>query len=165
MENNTDQRAITVYPSTVIPIECPYCKVKGKIKREYPPEKKFTIICPNCKKHITININTRLFYRKDIHLEAYYQMKGTKSPAKKCEILDMSRMGLSLKCHKIEPIHKKTGGVMLLKLALPPRKESIKVSCEVVRTIEETDKTITLGLKFIDLGEYEETQIGFFLLP
>ncbi|MBF0515503.1 MAG: PilZ domain-containing protein [Nitrospirae bacterium] len=165
MENTPELKSITVYPSAVIPIVCPYCEAKGKITREYPPDKNFTISCPKCKQRFVVNINTRMFYRKNVNIEAHYQFRGSNKPERKGDILNMSRSGLCLKCNKPSFIPKEKVDVLSLRFKLPPREEPISIHCEVVNVIDETEKTITWGLKFKDLGEFEEMQIGFFLQP
>ncbi|MBF0486694.1 MAG: PilZ domain-containing protein [Nitrospirae bacterium] len=162
-EKKLSPKSITVYPSTAMRIACPYCGVKGIIKREYEPQKAFNISCPKCKQLIEIHLNKRTFYRKKVKIEALYQIRGTNCPPKKGHILDISTGGLNFGCYKIEPKHGKIGNFVSLTFTLPPREEPIKVEGEIVRILDETDKTITMGLKFKDIGEFEETQIGYFL--
>ncbi|MBF0486882.1 MAG: PilZ domain-containing protein [Nitrospirae bacterium] len=161
MEKDSDSKSITVYPSTEMHIVCPHCGVKGKITKANPPEKAFAISCPKCKKHIVINLNKRKSYRRNIEIEASYQITGINRPPRKGNIIDISIGGLRFKC--LKSIHEKIGNVMSLSFVLPPREEPIKVYGEIVRITEETKTTVTMGLRFKDLGEYEEMEIGFFL--
>ncbi|MBF0569052.1 MAG: PilZ domain-containing protein [Nitrospirae bacterium] len=170
MANIPKLPVITVYPSTEIPVVCPCCGVKGKLKKEYPPEKDFIITCPKCKQQVFVRINAREFYRKDVTIEAYYQLKDSNRPAIKGNILNISRGGLRLKCLKVAPVCDRTGNVrsrigsvMSLRFVLPPKEEPVRVFGEIVSVVEETEKTVTFGVRFKNPGEYEEMQIGFFL--
>ncbi|KWT85572.1 PilZ domain-containing protein [Candidatus Magnetominusculus xianensis] len=159
----TQPKTITVFPSTEMHIVCPHCGIKGTVRKEYPPEQAFNITCPKCKQFIIINVNKRQFYRKKVKIEASYYIEGTSSPFKKGTIIDISTGGLRLRCYKTVSVHAKTGNYISLSFSLPPREDPIKVQGEIVTIIEETDKTMSFGLKFKNLSEFEETQIGFFL--
>ncbi|MBF0456915.1 MAG: PilZ domain-containing protein [Nitrospirae bacterium] len=102
-------------------------------------------------------------YRKNVNIDAFYQIEGVPRPPRKGNILNISSGGLGFRCFK--SVNEKIGNVMLLSFVLPPREEPIRVTGEIVRIISETGKDITLGLRFKDLGEYEAMQIGFFLKP
>ncbi|MCG6552433.1 MAG: PilZ domain-containing protein [Candidatus Magnetominusculus sp. LBB02] len=154
---------MTVYPSTEMRIICPYCEAKGKITKDSPPHRDFVISCPKCAQRFTIHLNRRLFYRKKVNIEASYQIQAVNRPPRKGNILDISISGLCFKCFK--SAFEKIGNILVLTFILPPREEPIRVNGKIVRIIEETDKTITMGLRLKNPGEYEEMEIGFFLKP
>ncbi|MEO5360078.1 MAG: PilZ domain-containing protein [Nitrospirota bacterium] len=153
--------SVTVYSSAEIKIVCPYCGANCTIINEYPPEEDFATFCTTCDQPIAIRLNLRTSYRKKVNIEAFYQIKGVNRPPRKATILDMSRGGLRLKCFK--STHEVVGGILLLSFPLPPKEEKITISAEILRVTEETKTTVVLGLRFRDLGEYEDIQIGFFL--
>jgi c-di-GMP-binding flagellar brake protein YcgR len=145
-------------------IECPVCKHSGKITREFPPEQDFMATCPKCKERFAVRLNVRSAYRKNISISAFYRFQGIECPTRKGTVLDISRGGLCIQCIKRVPVHEELGNIMQLSFTLPPKDETIKADGEIVRIVSQTEKTITLGLKFKGLRVYEDAQIGFFLM-
>ncbi len=122
------------------------------------------VTCPKCKDRFAVRLNVRSAYRKDVSISAFYRFQGIECPTRKGTVLDISRGGLCIQCIKRMPIYEKQGNTMHLTFALPPKDETIKVDGEIVRVVSQTEKTITLGLKFKGLHVYEDAQIGFFLM-
>ncbi|MBF0517717.1 MAG: PilZ domain-containing protein [Nitrospirae bacterium] len=163
MENNASYPCVIVYPAAEMRFVCPYCRANCTIIKDSTPEENFTAPCTACGQPICVRINMRKFYRKSVNIEASYLIKGVNRPPRKGTILDISTGGLRFKCYK--SIHEKIGNLLSLSFVLPPRNEIIKVNGEITRIMEETNTTVTLGLRFKGLGEYEEMQVGFFLQP
>lgn len=162
----------TVYPSTVMRIACPNCGVEGTLRKDRPPERDFTVLCPKCKERFLVKINARKFYRKKVSIPVRYSLFNTFDPmdkkVKEGIIIDISREGLCIESytHFFLPDYHREGNLLNLQFSLPRSEKLLKVQAKVMRVIKkEGENTFKMGLQFHNLDEFTNKQIGFFLWP
>ncbi len=86
-------------PSAIIPFKCPHCNVSGKIKgKNHYPDQNFQVICPKCKKKISVKLNKRNSYRKRVSIDVFFSLftLSDRKKAHKGRIIDISRGGMGV---------------------------------------------------------------------
>ena len=151
-------------------IRCPYCDVLGKIKRDNPPEKDFQVTCPKCKHIYLVALNKRDFYRDQVSIPVYFSLFDIDDPldkgARRGKIRDLSRTGLSVESNlSLQSLQVyKEEDILTLLFSLSPEQGFIKVKGKIARIIEDENKTINIGIQFIDLDPHHNKLIGFYLM-
>lgn len=158
-------KAVTVYASIIMTFKCSYCSVPLKIKSETPPKNNFSFICPKCKNRIIVKLNKREFYRKDVSIPITYSFFSIDDPsdrrAKKGMMIDISKEGL---CFMLNTFTiGKVGDILTMFFSLPPQNKLLTVKGKIVRINK--NGSFKISVHFLDLNEYQNQIIGFFLLP
>ncbi|MBF0342724.1 MAG: PilZ domain-containing protein [Nitrospirae bacterium] len=164
-------KIVNVYPACIMQVRCPACGFEGRVKREYPPDDDFRIICPKCNETFLVKINKRDFYRANIKRPVSYSNKDIKDPfaveAKSGVIIDISRTGLRIEgsMRDFSKNYEKIGEILTLLFSLSPSKSIIKAQGEIVRVIQANDYKFTMGIRFKNLDVHTDQLIGTFLMP
>jgi len=161
-------KKVPVFSSKVMSIECPYCGVPGKIKKDLPPDKDFSVHCPKCDNKFLISINKRKFYRREVSIPLYFSHLDIDDPfdekSRKGKILNISKTGVYFESRLSKQslqIYKKKVIITLL-FSLEPGQKLLKIKGEITGVV--VDKTVKIGIQFIDLDPHQNKLIGFYLM-
>ena len=153
-------------------ISCPNCVAEGTVKTDSPPEKDFMLLCPLCREKFLVKINARNHYRRKSKISVRYSLSAADLRDMKDSgdgiITDISMKGMSIEVRKnLFPLNYfRQGKILTFSFSLPPRNEDLKINGEIVRFSEEDEGDyFNIGVKFSNLDQFAEQQIGFFLLP
>ncbi|KJR43950.1 cytoplasmic protein [Candidatus Magnetoovum chiemensis] len=161
-----ETKSVVINPALEISISCPHCEVKLKINRKSLPKEDFSINCPKCKNIVYFKINKRDFYRKKVAIPIYFEILEKKAGMRRATIVDISKTGLRVEGPKADflPKLERLGVLLNIWFTLPPNKK-INVKGEIVSVDIIEDKRYSLGIMFVNLDEFHEQQLGFFLMP
>lgn len=163
-------KEVIAYPSTKIEILCPACYASRVFEFAEPPQKGFEFKCSSCNELITVELNRRKFYRKELSIAVYYSLTNFSNimepGVKSGWIKDISKGGIKIEIShlKFSDEYEKIGNILTIFFSLPPQNKQIKVKGEIVRVSKEKFKVV-LGIKFLDLTEDHIQIISFFLRP
>jgi c-di-GMP-binding flagellar brake protein YcgR len=156
----------------IMKIACPNCRAEGTVKTDSPPEKDFMLLCPLCKEKFLVKINIRKYYRKKIKIPVRCSLSTVDLHDMKDfgdgTITDISMKGMRVEIYKqsFSPDYFRKGRLLTFFFSLPPRHEELKISGEIVRFNEgDEGHYFNIGVKYSNLDQFAEKQIGFFLLP
>ena len=153
-------------------IACPNCKTDGTVKTDSPPEKDFMLLCPLCKEKYLVKINSRDNYRKKVNIPVRLSLSAVVLHGIR-DLGDGTITNISTKGMRVE-IYKKPstsdyfrkGKLLTFSFLLPPRNEELKINGKIVSFNEGDDgHYFNIGIKFTNLDQFAQKQIGFFLLP
>jgi DNA-directed RNA polymerase subunit RPC12/RpoP len=168
---STNLKTVIVYPSVVTQVICPDCGAKGHVKRQKLLQEDCTVSCPRCKERFLIKINRRAHYRKNTSIPVHYSPYNIQQPddqrALQGTIVDISQQGMCVEDSKLDfsPDYHKEGAIFTFLFSLPPRNELLRIQGQVAWIEEDSGGTFILGVKFSNLNDYANKQIGFFLMP
>lgn len=163
-------KAIVIHPSVQMVIKCPECGFVGKLTVDAPPERDFKLSCVKCKARFAVKLNQRSDYRKSLSVLAEYTIgideEFTKKKIKSGKVLDISRSGLRMVIDKsvFNGNYEKTNNKMMISMSLPPKREKLEFSGNIVRIWSDEKSSVSLGIKFSNLSIYVMQELAFFLL-
>lgn len=166
-------KIVPVFSSLHISIHCPGCKVPANIKKEKPPTKDFIAVCPKCKERFLVKINNRKFYRKKVSIPFYYSVHEINdtldTKVKKGTIVDISKTGFlfeaSVNKYPLKYAYEKEGTMLNCVFQLSNKEEQLRVEGKIIRIIStNSDEKVKIGVEFLNLSEYHNKLIGFFLM-
>lgn len=162
----------TVYPSMIMKVACPNCRAEGSVKTDSPPEKDFMLLCPQCEEKFLVKINIRDHYRKKSKIPVRCSLSGVDLQSAKDigngVITDISMKGMRVEIYNnlFPQGFLKKGRILTFSFSLPPRSAELKVNGEIVSFNEGDDvHYFNIGIKFFNIDQFVQKQIGFFLLP
>lgn len=164
-------KTIAVYPSTSMDIICPTCYFAEELNFLEPPQEDFQITCSRCNEIIAVKLNRREHYRKHLSIPVYYSSSEfdniLDSGVKSGWIVDISKsgIGIEISSFKYSEECEKAGNILTIAFSLPPQNKQIKVRGQIVRICADKKLKVNVGIKFINLDEYQKQIISFFLRP
>jgi c-di-GMP-binding flagellar brake protein YcgR len=164
-------REVIVYPSTKIEIICPACYAAKIFEFAEPPTKGFEFKCSSCNEIITVELNRRAFYRKELSIPVYYSLNDfdniMEPDIKSGWMRDISKGGIKIEISplKYSDDYEKIGNILTIFFSLPPQNKQIKVKGEIVRVSKEQKFKLDFGVRFLELSEDQKQIISFFLRP
>lgn len=164
-------KEVIVYPSKKIEIVCPACYALKVFEFLEPPQKGFEFHCSSCNEFITVELNRREFYRKELSIPVYYSLSDFSNimepGIKSGWIRNISKggIGIEISSLKYSDDYEKVGNILTVFFSLPPQNRQIKARGEIVRVSKEKKFKITLGIRFLELSEDQKQIISFYLRP
>lgn len=158
-----------VYPSLIVRICCPFCGATGRIKRQQPAERDFTVHCPHCREGVLVKKNRRNCYRKSALIPVSYSLfdidRLDDQRARNGRIVDISRCGMAVSSNSPNwPYQYGSGAVLTFLFSLPFVNDVKRVRGEIVQVTKEDGENMhRVGVKFSNLDEYTDNAIRFFI--
>ncbi len=165
-----NMKEITLFPTCLMSVSCPYCKTMGNMKFNRPPTKDILVRCPKCKERFMIKLNIRKNYRKEISIFVSYSFKDIsqigEADSFTGDIIDLSRGGMSVESSSfwLPRFRNKEGKTLTFVFAPPPPNKTVKVKGVIKRIYEAEEKgKFKMGISFTGMDDATSRKISFFL--
>ena len=149
-----------VLPDDTASITCPSCNEVRciSVEKYRGTSHSLTARCA-CKAKFTVHLDFRHYYRKETDLPGLWKKAGSSVHGwQEMRVKNLSRGGLGFSVMGRQQLKEKQ--VLLVEFHLDDRKKNKIVQKVRVCMV----KGEYIGCKFVDLGLYEEKELGFYLL-